>query len=106
MRRPLILIVLAASVLSAQEKIPLFEPMQPELLGAGSTFTNAFADFDGDGDPDMFVGFDGKPNRLYRNDQGTFADVAAAATVYGRLNSASCVVRGARLASIGAPTTL
>ena len=55
--------------------------MQPELLGAGSTFTNAFADFDSDGDPDMFVGFDGKPNRLYRNDKGTFADVAAEAGV-------------------------
>ena len=81
MRRTFLVFVLAASVLSAQEKIPVFEPMQPELLGAGSTFTNAFADFDGDGDPDMFVGFDGKPNRLYRNDKGTFTDVAAAAGV-------------------------
>ena len=61
--------------------VPVFEPMQPELLGAGSTFTNAFADYDGDGDPDMFVGFDGKPNRLYRNDKGMFADVAAEAGV-------------------------
>ena len=50
--------------------------MQPELLGAGSTFTNAFADYDNDGDPDLFIGFDGKPNRLYRNDKGTFVDVA------------------------------
>ena len=50
--------------------------MQPELLGAGSTFTNAFADYGNDGDPDLFVGFDGKPNRLYRNDKGTFVDVA------------------------------
>ncbi len=81
MRRTLIFFVLAACVVSAQEKIPVFEPIQPELLGAGLTFTNAFADFDGDGDPDMFVGFDGKPNRLYRNDQGTFADVAVAAGV-------------------------
>ena len=55
--------------------------MQPDLLGAGSTFTNAFADYDGDGDSDLFVGFDGKPNRLYRNDKGTFVDVAAAAGV-------------------------
>ena len=81
MRRAFILFVLGAFVVSAQERIPVFEPMQPELLGAGSTFTNAFADFDGDGDPDMFVGFDGKPNRLYRNDKGTFADVAAEAGV-------------------------
>ncbi len=75
-------IVVAASVIAAgQGQGPVFEPMQPELLGAGSTFTNAFADYDVDGDPDMFVGFDGKPNRLYRNDKGTFADVAAAAGV-------------------------
>ena len=58
-----------------------FEPMQPELLGAGQTFTNAFADYDLDGDLDLFVGFDGKPNRLDRNDSGTFADAAAAAGV-------------------------
>ena len=34
-----------------------------------------------DGDPDLFVGFNGAPNRLYRNDAGVFTDVAAAAGV-------------------------
>ena len=58
-----------------------FEPVQPELFGAGANFTNAWADYDSDGDPDLFVGFDGTPNRLYRNDRGVFADVAAAAGV-------------------------
>ena len=53
----------------------------PALLAAGGAFVNAFADYDGDGDPDLFVGFNGTPNRLYRNDRGTFADVAAAAGV-------------------------
>ncbi|HUP40696.1 MAG TPA: VCBS repeat-containing protein, partial [Vicinamibacterales bacterium] len=66
---------------AAQEKIPAFEPMQVDVMGAGSTFTNAFADFDTDGDLDLFVGFDGKPNRLYRNDKGTFTDVASTAGV-------------------------
>ena len=56
-----------------------FEPVQPELFGAGRTFVNAWADYDGDGDPDLFVGFDGTPNRLYRNNGGTFEDVAAVA---------------------------
>ena len=70
--------VLVASVVAvAQQATPLFEPMQPDVLGAGSNFTNAFADYDTDGDLDMFVGFDGKPNRLYRNDKGVFTDVAA-----------------------------
>ena len=55
--------------------------MQPDVMGSGSNFTNAFADYDNDGDPDLFVGFDGKPNRLYRNDNGVFTDVASAAGV-------------------------
>ena len=76
-----LVIVAASAVVLGQAAAPVFEPMQPELLGAGLTFTNAFADYDTDGDPDLFVGFDGKPNRLYRNDQGTFVDVAAAVGV-------------------------
>jgi hypothetical protein len=68
--------ILIAS-LGLLQTAPAFEPMQADVLGSGSTFTNAFADYDGDGDPDLFVGFDGKPNRLYRNDAGRFADVAA-----------------------------
>lgn len=58
-----------------------FEPVQSDLFGAGANFTNAWADYDGDGDPDLFVGFDGTPNRLYRNERGVFSDVAAAASI-------------------------
>ncbi len=60
---------------------PRFEPMQRELLALGGSFVNAWADPDGDGDPDLFVGFNGTPNRLYRNDAGVLTDVAAAAGV-------------------------
>src|SRR5262249_4106550 len=39
---------------------------------------NCWADFDNDGDLDLFVGFKaGAPNRLYRNDAGTFVEVGA-----------------------------
>jgi hypothetical protein len=76
-----IALALAVTALVIQDRLPQFEPMQPDVLGAGANLTNAFADFDNDGDPDMFVGFDGKPNRLYRNDKGTFSDVAAAVGV-------------------------
>jgi len=56
---------------------PRFEPVQPELLSVGGTFVNAWADYDRDGDLDLFVGFNGAANRLYRNDAGTLVDVAS-----------------------------
>jgi hypothetical protein len=60
---------------------PPFEAIQRDLFGTGTTLTNAFADYDGDGDLDLYVGFNGAPNRLYRNDRGVFTDVAASAGV-------------------------
>ncbi|HSL71251.1 MAG TPA: CRTAC1 family protein, partial [Longimicrobiales bacterium] len=60
---------------------PQFEPVQPELFSARNALTNAWADFDADGDLDLFVGFNGAGNRLYRNDNGRFSDVAGEAGV-------------------------
>ena len=48
---------------------------------AAATLTNAWADYDLDGDPDLFVGFNGAHNRLYRNDAGVMRDVAGEAGV-------------------------
>jgi len=63
----------------AQSPLPQFEAVQPELFAASGGQPNAWADFDNDGDLDLFVGFAaGKPNRLYRNDKGTFVDAAGA----------------------------
>ena len=56
---------------------PQFTLHQAELFQEGSALTNAVADFDNDGDLDIFVGFNNKPSRMYRNDRGTFAEVAA-----------------------------
>ena len=56
---------------------PRFTAVQPELLGAGANFVNAWADYDRDGDLDLFVGFNGTPNRFYRNDKATLVDVAS-----------------------------
>jgi hypothetical protein len=54
-----------------------FASVHTELFAAGGTLTDAWADIDGDGDPDRFVGFNGAPSRRYRNDRlDGFADVA------------------------------
>jgi hypothetical protein len=73
---------MAASVVAvlwaAPDIGPRFELVQPELFGVTGGQPNAWADFDNDGDLDEFVGFRGRPNRLYRQDHGRFEDVAAA----------------------------
>jgi hypothetical protein len=81
-------VVVLTRAQSTPASIPAFEPMQPDLFAAGANLTNAFADIDNDGDLDLFVGFDGAPNRLYRNDPSTplgagtrFTDIAKAAGV-------------------------
>ena len=48
----------------------------------GPSLGAVWGDFDGDGDPDLYVANDSVPNYLYRNDgDGAFTEVAAAAGV-------------------------
>ncbi len=55
---------------------PAFDRVQPELFATPGAQPNAWADFDRDGDLDLFVGMRYSENRLYRNEGGYFVDVA------------------------------
>ena len=71
-------VIVASAARGAGDPTPRFELVQPELFSASGAMPNAWADYDNDGDLDEFVGFRGRPNRLYRQDRGRFEDVAAA----------------------------
>src|SRR3977135_3938856 len=75
--QPLALFVALAG-LAAPHNAPPFELVQPELFSASGGMPNAWADFDNDGDLDEFVGFRGRPNRLYRQDPVHFEAAAVA----------------------------
>jgi len=82
MLTPRTLLALGAALLVSAPQQPVsMRHVQPELFAATGSLVNALADIDGDGDADLFVGFNGTPNRLYRNDGGVFVEIGAAAGV-------------------------
>ena len=85
--------IAAAIVLGAPHQPVTMRHLQPELFSATGALVNALADIDGDGDADLFVGFNGAPNRLYRNDGGVFVEIGASAGVAD--------ARGTRAAAFG-----
>ncbi|MCC7123230.1 MAG: VCBS repeat-containing protein, partial [Acidobacteria bacterium] len=63
---------------SGQSTVP-FEPVQADLFAVPHSYSNAWADYDNDGDLDFAVSLGTGEVRLYRNDKGRFASVGAAA---------------------------
>ncbi len=64
---------------SAQTTPPAlqFTSLQPELLGIAGSLSNAWADYDQDGDLDLAVSLKSGEIRLYRNDAGILTSVGA-----------------------------
>jgi len=63
---------------------PLFEDVsrEAEMLASTPSYSAAWGDYDGDGDPDLFVSNHGSPCSLYRNDgAGVLSEVAEASGI-------------------------
>ena len=60
----------------AADDLP-FAAVQPELFAVPNSFSNAWGDYDNDGDLDLAVSLGSGEVRLYRNDAGTLVSVGA-----------------------------
>jgi hypothetical protein len=76
MTRASVLLAVATATAAAQPAAR-FVPHQPEVFTMPASLANAWADVDGNGWPDVFVGLNGTPNRLLLNTRGAFREVAA-----------------------------
>ncbi|MDH4073036.1 MAG: VCBS repeat-containing protein, partial [Gammaproteobacteria bacterium] len=68
--------VLAALPVAGVSADLAFTPVQPELFSDAGGQSNAWGDYDNDGDLDLIVLFNDAPVRLYRNEPEGFANVA------------------------------
>ena len=70
----------APAIAAAQGAAPAalaFTSVQPELLGVPNSYSNAWGDYDNDGDLDLAVSLGTGEVRLYRNDAGVLVSVGA-----------------------------
>ena len=67
----------ALSVWAVTAATPDFVSVQPDLLGVPNSYSNAWGDYDNDGDLDMAVSLGTGEVRLYRNDTGVLMSVGA-----------------------------
>jgi hypothetical protein len=71
----LTLLSIAISGQAATANEPNFTAVQAEEFGVAGSLSNAWADFDNDGDLDFAVSIKGGEVRLYRNDSGKFVSI-------------------------------
>ncbi|MPT47154.1 MAG: CRTAC1 family protein [Sphingobium sp.] len=76
----LALIPAMASAQDKAETLPKlpFTSIQPEMFGMVGSLSNAWGDFDNDGDLDLAVSMKSGEVRLYRNDDGVFVSIGSA----------------------------
>lgn len=72
----LLALAVAATAL-VQTGAPPFTPVQTELFAVPNSYSNAWGDYDNDGDLDLAVSLGTGEVRLYRNDKGAMASVGA-----------------------------
>ncbi len=70
-------LLIGGAPLAALAQAPAMTPLQTETFSVPGSLSNAWADFDGDGDPDLAVSLKGGEIRLYRNDGGRFTNIGA-----------------------------
>ncbi len=70
-------LALAMAVLKAQSLPPDFSRVQPDTFGANMALSNAWGDYDNDGDLDLVVAFKTGEVRLYNNELGGFTNVGS-----------------------------
>jgi hypothetical protein len=78
-RLTLTLAAAAVAVTLAADDVPPFVSVQTELFAVPNSYSNAWGDYDNDGDLDLAVSLGTGEVRLYRNDKGVLTSVGAAA---------------------------
>ena len=74
-----VLLAGASAALLAQGASLPFAPVQAEMFAVPNSYSNAWGDYDNDGDLDLAVSLGTGEVRLYRNDKGALVSVGAAA---------------------------
>ena len=72
---PCLIFFLAIGNVSAQQAIPEFSRTQPDTFGGNMALSNAWGDYDNDGDLDLAISFKTGDIRLYNNELGGFTNV-------------------------------
>ncbi len=68
-----------AAVVTLADDAPPFAAVQADLFAVPNSYSNAWGDYDNDGDLDLAVSLGTGEVRLYRNDKGVLANVGATA---------------------------